>query len=81
MKIAGYNSITVSQQETHLSPEALERAFEKLECLNTSNGRRLEATSNPYCTENRGDSLTGTRMSCVSGLLQSIAGIIPAMFS
>jgi integrase len=34
MKIAGHSSVTVSQKYIHPSPEALERAFERLEILN-----------------------------------------------
>ena len=47
MKIAGHSSITVSQRYIHPSPEALERAFEKLENLNA----RFEATSIPTTAE------------------------------
>jgi site-specific recombinase XerD len=42
MKIAGHSSITVSQRYVHPSPEALERAFERLELLNANAGRRSE---------------------------------------
>lgn len=34
MKIAGHSSVTVSQKYIHPSPEALERAFERLEIFN-----------------------------------------------
>ena len=34
MRIAGHSSVTVSQRYVHPSPEALERAFERLEALN-----------------------------------------------
>ncbi len=34
MKIAGHSTITVSTKYVHSSPEALERAFEKLEASN-----------------------------------------------
>jgi integrase len=34
MRIAGHSSITVSQKYVHPSPEAVERAFERLEALN-----------------------------------------------
>lgn len=34
MRIAGHSGITVSQRYVHPSPEALERAFEKLEAFN-----------------------------------------------
>ena len=34
MRIAGHSSVTISQRYVHPSPEALERAFEKLEKLN-----------------------------------------------
>jgi integrase len=35
MRIAGHSSITVSQKYVHPSPEAIERAFERLEAMNT----------------------------------------------
>ena len=35
MKIAGHSSVTVSQKYVHPSPEAIERAFERLETMNT----------------------------------------------
>jgi integrase len=47
MRIAGHSSITVSQGYVHPSPEALERAFEKLENLNANSGQRFEATTIP----------------------------------
>ena len=34
MKIAGHSTVTVSQRYVHPTPEALERAFERLEALN-----------------------------------------------
>ncbi len=34
MRIAGHSSVTVSQRYMHPTPEALERAFERLEALN-----------------------------------------------
>lgn len=34
MRIAGHSSITVSQRYVHPSPEALERAFDRLEAFN-----------------------------------------------
>lgn len=34
MRVAGHSSVTVSQRYVHPSPEALERAFERLESLN-----------------------------------------------
>ena len=40
MRAAGHSSVTVSQQYVHPSPEALERAFERLESLN---GRAAKA--------------------------------------
>jgi hypothetical protein len=41
MKIAGHSSVTVSQRYVHSSPDALERAFERLEAYNA---RREAAT-------------------------------------
>lgn len=35
MKIAGHSSVTVSQRYVHPTPEAVERAFQRLETLNT----------------------------------------------
>jgi hypothetical protein len=42
MRIAGHSSITVSQRYVHPSPEALERAFERLELLNANSGKQSE---------------------------------------
>jgi integrase len=42
MRIAGHSSVTVSQRYVHPSPEALERAFERLEALNTSRAELRE---------------------------------------
>jgi len=36
MKIAGHSSVTVSQRCVHPTPVGLERAFERLESLNTT---------------------------------------------
>ena len=36
MRIAGHGSVTISQRYVHPTPEALERAFERLEALNGS---------------------------------------------
>jgi len=44
MRIAGHSSVTVSQRYVHPTPEALERAFERLEALNGSYAEKaLEA--------------------------------------
>lgn len=42
MKIAGHSSVTVSQKYIHPSPEALERAFERLEIFNSKLGEASE---------------------------------------
>jgi hypothetical protein len=34
MRVAGHSSVTISQRYIHPSPEAVERAFDKLESLN-----------------------------------------------
>ena len=56
MRIAGHSSITISQKYIHPTPEALERAFEKLEAFNKPSegeggtGRAHEAlSSNARC--------------------------------
>jgi site-specific recombinase XerD len=36
MKLAGHSSVTVSQRYVHPTPEAVERAFDRLEALNRS---------------------------------------------
>jgi len=41
MRIAGHSSVTVSQRYVHPTPEALERAFERLEALNVHAEKRL----------------------------------------
>lgn len=43
MKIAGHSSVTVSQRYVHPSPDALGRAFERLEAYNAT-GKREAAT-------------------------------------
>jgi hypothetical protein len=35
MRIAGHSSVTISQKDVHPTPEAMERAFEKLEAFNS----------------------------------------------
>jgi hypothetical protein len=35
MRIAGHSTVTVSQKYVHPSPESIERAFERLEAMNT----------------------------------------------
>ncbi len=40
MRIAGHSSITISQRYVHPSPEAIERAFEKLEARNSNASER-----------------------------------------
>ncbi len=39
MKIAGHSSVTVSQRYVHPTPEAVERAFQRLETLNAQAGQ------------------------------------------
>jgi len=39
MRIAGHSSITVSQRYVHPSPEAVERAFERLQLSGTDSGK------------------------------------------
>lgn len=39
MRIAGHSSVTVSQRYVHPTPEAIERAFVRLEALNAGSGR------------------------------------------
>jgi len=60
MRIAGHSSITVSERYVHPSPEAAERAFERLEALNANAGRRseeiFEATTFPTTVETSPDS-------------------------
>ena len=45
MRIAGHSSVTVSQRYMHPSPESLERAFERLDAMNSS--ARREASPAP----------------------------------
>lgn len=59
MRLMGHSSITVSQRYVHPSPEALERAVERLQAMNAAkslpegqNGqKRLEATTIPTTVE------------------------------
>lgn len=39
MRIAGHSSVTISQKYVHPTPEAMERAFEKLEAFNSGSKR------------------------------------------
>ncbi len=39
MKIAGHSNVTVSQRYVHPTPEAVERAFQRLETLNAQAGQ------------------------------------------
>ena len=41
MRIAGHSTVTISQRYMHPSPEALERAFKRLESLNRKAASRL----------------------------------------
>ena len=41
MRIAGHSSVTVSERYVHPTPEALERAFERLEALNAKSANSL----------------------------------------
>jgi integrase len=44
MRIAGHSSVTVSQRYVHPTPEAVERAFQRLETLNIQAGQQLPIT-------------------------------------
>jgi len=48
MRIAGHSSIVVSQRYIHPTPEAVERAFERLQLHGT--GREIEAKRLPPAT-------------------------------
>jgi hypothetical protein len=43
MKIAGHSSVTVSQRYVHPTPEGMERAFERLQELNTTKAEEAKA--------------------------------------
>jgi integrase len=45
VRIAGHSSVTVSQRYVHPTPEGMERAFERLQDLNTMKFARAEAAS------------------------------------
>ncbi len=47
MRIAGHSSVTVSQRYVHPSPEALERAFERLDAMNAQAAERLTEGQRP----------------------------------
>jgi integrase len=47
MKLAGHSSVTVSQRYVHPTPEAVERAFDRLEAFNRAAKKRLKAPTNP----------------------------------
>jgi integrase len=54
MRIAGHSSVTVSQRYVHPSPEAQERAFERLQALNERATARVEAESGNRLSEAEG---------------------------
>jgi integrase len=43
MKIAGHSSVTVSQRYVHPTPEGMERAFERLQEMNTAKHEQVKA--------------------------------------
>jgi len=45
MRLMGHSSITVSQRYVHPTPEAMERAVERLEAMNTEASKKLTASS------------------------------------
>ena len=45
MRLMGHSSITVSQRYVHPTPEAMERAVEKLDAMNTEAAKKLTASS------------------------------------
>jgi integrase len=57
MRVAGHSSVTVSQKYVHPSPESIERAFERLETMNTKAQAAL-----PAMTEERGQEVEGTKL-------------------
>jgi hypothetical protein len=57
MRVAGHSSVTVSQKYVHPSPESIERAFERLETMNTKARAAL-----PAMTETRGQNVETTRL-------------------
>jgi integrase len=72
MRIAGHSSVTISQRYVHPSPEAVERAFDKLETLNkgaeeglacASSNRLIPATVSATVAESVPVSTRGARSS------------------
>lgn len=59
MRIAGHSSVTVSQRYVHPTPEGLERAFERLEKLNSDKFEQVEADAKAEAAA-KGE--TGTNM-------------------
>jgi integrase len=57
MRVAGHSSVTVSQKYVHPSPESIERAFERLETMNTKARAAL-----PAMTETRGQDVETTKL-------------------
>jgi hypothetical protein len=47
MRIAGHSSVTISQRYVHPTPESLERAFERLENLNTQKFEEADLEETP----------------------------------
>ena len=62
MRIAGHSSIVVSQRYIHPTPEAVERAFERLQLSNTRKVVEIEVKQLPPATV----SATSKRLAVVS---------------
>jgi hypothetical protein len=45
MKLMGHSSVTVSQRYVHPSPESVERAFERMQTLNSVEAAKIGAST------------------------------------
>jgi integrase len=60
MRLMGHSSVTISQRYMHPTPEALERAVERLEALNERAAQSLLGMATASLTENVTGTKTGT---------------------
>jgi hypothetical protein len=57
MRVAGHSTVLVSHKYVHPSPESIERAFERLEAMNTKARAAL-----PGMAQNQGQQIESTKL-------------------
>jgi integrase len=66
MRLMGHSSVTISQRYVHPTPEALERAVERLEVLNREAMNRLPEHGKPELLESNPATISATQAEAVS---------------